>query len=68
MENIYLTVASNLYRLRKEAGLSQLALATKADIDLKTLHAAEQAKANLKLSTLEKIAFSLKVPVAHFFE
>lgn len=40
MENLYpKTVAQNILKFRKEAGLSQFALAIEAGIDPKTLHA-----------------------------
>ena len=55
MENTYQKIiAQNISKLRKEAGLSELAFATKADIDPKTLRAAEHADGNLTLSTLNK--------------
>ena len=61
------TVAQTILKFRKEIGLSQLKLATEADIALKTLHAAEHAASKLKLGTLEKIAGALGVPIARFF-
>lgn len=69
MENSYRKiVAQNILKLRKEAGLSELSLAARAGIDLKTLHAAEHADANLVFSTLTKIAEALDVPVVRLFE
>lgn len=62
------TVAQTILKFRKEIGLSQLKLATEADIALKTLHAAEHAASKLELGTLEKIAGALGVPIARFFE
>ena len=54
METLYSKiVAQNTLKLRKEAGLSQFALAIEAGIDPKTLNAIEHANANLELSTLE---------------
>ena len=62
METINQTVARSVLQLRKKAGLSQLMLATEARIALKTLHTAERAASNLRLSTLEKMvgAFGIK--------
>ncbi len=68
METINQTVAWSVLQLRKKAGLSQLMLATEARIALKTLHTAERAASNLRLSTLEKIVGAFEVPVAQLFE
>ena len=65
METLYQIIAKNVLVLRKEVNLSQLALATSAEIALKTLHAIEHTHANCRLSTLEKIADVLDVPVAY---
>lgn len=55
METLYSKiVAQNTLRLRKEAGLSQFALAIEAGIDPKTLNAIEHANANLELRPLRK--------------
>lgn len=64
MENLYQIIAKNVLVLRNEAGLSQLELATSAEIALKTLHAIEHTHANCRLSTLDKMAEALGVPVA----
>ena len=68
METIYHTIAKNILTFRKETGLSQLALATSAEIALKTLHALEHANANCRLSTLDKMAEALGIPVARLLE
>ena len=69
MENTYQKIiAQNISKLRKETGFSELSFATKAGIDLKTLRAAEHASGNLELSTLEKIAGALGVPVLQLFD
>ena len=49
MENFYQIIAKNVLVLRNEAGLSQLELATSAEIALKTLYAIEHAHANLQI-------------------
>lgn len=67
METMNRTVAQTILKFRKETGLSQLKLATEADIALKTLHAAEHAASNLKLGALEKIADALGVPAERLF-
>ncbi|MBS6511789.1 MAG: helix-turn-helix transcriptional regulator [Clostridiales bacterium] len=68
METINQTVAWSVLQLRKETGFSQLMLATEARIALKTLHAAERAASNLRLSTLEKMVGAFGIPVAQLFE
>ena len=68
METIYQTVARSVLQLRKKAGLSQLMLATEARIALKTLHAAEHAANNLRLSTLEKMTGAFGIPIAQLFK
>ena len=69
MEHTYQKIiAQNISKLRKDAGLSQFAFAIKAGIEVKTLRAAEHADGNLELSTLEKIAEALGVPVVQLFE
>lgn len=62
------TVAQTILKFRKEIGLSQLKLATEADIALKTLHAAEHAASKLKINTLEKIAGALGVPAGRLLD
>lgn len=68
METINQTVARSVLQLRKKAGLSQLMLATEARIALKTLHTAERAASNLRLSTLEKMVGAFGIPVERLFE
>lgn len=69
METLYSKiVAQNTLKLRKEAGLSQFALAIEAGIDPKTLNAIEHANANLELSTLEKISKALGISVELLFD
>lgn len=69
MENTYQKiVAQNISKLRKETGLSEFAFAMEAGIDPKTLRAAEHADGNLELSTLERIAEALGVPMVQLFE
>lgn len=68
MEAMDRTIARAILELRKEAGFSQLVLATEADVALKTLHATEHAAGNLKISTLGKIAGALDVPAERLLE
>lgn len=58
------TVAANLKRLRKEAGLNQQALADRAGVHRNTVIAFEKGNQNsIKLDTLEAFAGALNVPV-----
>ncbi len=68
METIYQAIAKNILTFRKESGLSQLALATSAEIAVKTLHALEHANANCRLNTLDKMAEARGVPVARLLD
>lgn len=68
MGHICLLIAQNIRKLRSKAGLSQLALATKANIDSKTLHDIEHAVRYPEVRTLEKIANALELPIIQLFE
>jgi transcriptional regulator with XRE-family HTH domain len=57
------TVAIRLRGLRKERGMSQGELATRASISRTYLARLETARQDPTLSTLEKLAKALKVPV-----
>lgn len=65
---LFQNIAENILKLRTSAGLSQLQLATNADISLKTLHAIEHVAGNLEIKTLTKIAEALNVTVEQLFE
>lgn len=57
------TMAIRLKELRKERGMSQEALAARASISRTYLARLETARQDPTLSTLEKLAKALKVPV-----
>jgi transcriptional regulator with XRE-family HTH domain len=57
------TMALRLKELRKERGMSQEALAARASISRTYLARLETARQDPTLSTLEKLAKALKVPV-----
>lgn len=61
-------IAKNILKLRASADLSQLQLATNADISLKTLCDIEHAAGNLEIITLTKIADALNVSIEQLFE
>jgi transcriptional regulator with XRE-family HTH domain len=54
-------VAENLRRLRKYSSLTQKQLADMAQISLRQYQSIEQAKSDLKISTLEKLSLALKI-------
>ncbi|MCF4164327.1 XRE family transcriptional regulator [Zavarzinia compransoris] len=54
-------LAANLRRLRREAGLSQNALAERAGVSRRMLVGIEAGDSNVSLSTLDKIAHALGV-------
>jgi transcriptional regulator with XRE-family HTH domain len=56
-------MAIRLKELRKERGMSQEALAARASISRTYLARLETARQDPTLSTLEKLAKALKVPV-----
>lgn len=59
----------NLQRLREEKNISQEELAEKSGVSRTTISLIETEKfTTVKLSTLQKIAAALNVPVGYFFE
>lgn len=65
---IYQIVAQNVIRLRKALGLSQLKLATQAEITTGMLLDIEHARGNPNLATLSKLADALDVPLYILFD
>jgi transcriptional regulator with XRE-family HTH domain len=57
-----------LKRLRTERGLSLRKLATKADLDQSTISMIENDKKKAMLTTLQKLAAALEVPLENLLE
>ncbi|HEU0079310.1 MAG TPA: helix-turn-helix transcriptional regulator [Longimicrobiaceae bacterium] len=57
-------LASNVYRLRKDRGLTQDQLAEAVGVRQPRIAEVERGDANPRLLTLSKLAFALGVPVA----
>jgi transcriptional regulator with XRE-family HTH domain len=55
------SVGHNLKNYRLENGLSQMALAAKASLELSTIHRIESGKTDTQLSTLSRISKALNV-------
>jgi transcriptional regulator with XRE-family HTH domain len=61
-------VGQNLRRLRTERDLSLRALADASDLNINTLSLIENGRISPSVSTLQKLAVALGVPIAAFFE
>lgn len=57
-------LASNVYRLRKDRGLTQEQLAEEVGVRQPRIAEVERGDANPRLLTLSRLAFALGVPVA----
>ena len=66
---VALQVGRTIKKLRKERGLTQEQLVDLlADKDIENFRRIEQGRRNVTLSTLQRIAEALNVPVARLFE
>lgn len=57
-----LKLGENITKKRKEAGLSQNALALRCDMDRQNMHKIEKGMINISMITLHKIALALNIP------
>ena len=62
-----INVGRSLRRLRKERQLSMSALAEASELNINTLSLIENGKISPSVSTLQKVALALDVPMAAFF-
>lgn len=63
----YIVLSTNIKRIRKRLGMSQLKFALECDISLKILYLIEYGETNPKLSTLIKIANYCGIGVGDLF-
>jgi len=61
-------VGRRIRQLRKEAGLSIRALAEASDLNVNTLSLIENGRTSPSVSTLQRLAAPLKIPLTAFFE
>lgn len=65
--DIKLKVGQRIKELRKELGLSQEALALKAEVDRTYVTDVENGRRNVSLEILEKLIKALNVSITDFF-
>ncbi len=66
--DIRVNIAIRIKELREKKGLTQEALAWKADVDRTYMNHVEKAKRNISIKSLEKIVVNgLEVSLAEFF-
>ena len=66
MNNFKSQVGLKVRELRKTKGISQMALAEKADLSVDTIGDTERGVKSPSDPTLEKLAFALEVPITEF--
>jgi len=65
--SIKLKVGQRIKELRNEIGISQEALANKADIDRTYVTDVENGRRNISIENLEKLVDALQIPFKDFF-
>lgn len=65
--DVKLRVGQRIKTLRKELGLSQEALALKAEVDRTYMTDVENGRRNISIEVLEKIIHALEVSFSEFF-
>ena len=66
--SIKLKVGNRIRELRKELGISQEALANKAEIDRTYVTDVENGRRNISIENLEKLVNALEVNLKDFFD
>lgn len=66
--SIKVAVGQRIKELRNDLGISQEALANKADIDRTYVTDVENGRRNISIENLEKLVFALNVPFKDFFD
>jgi transcriptional regulator with XRE-family HTH domain len=64
----YITIGENLRRLRLEKGYSQQVLSNKCDVERAKISRIETATADIKISTLLKIADTLEIDIVELIK
>ncbi len=65
--NLQIQFGERVRQLRKEQGLSQEALAFKAEIDRTYMTSVENGKRNVSVQNIEKIINALEISIQEFF-
>ncbi|MFI3321617.1 MAG: helix-turn-helix transcriptional regulator [Rikenellaceae bacterium] len=66
-EQILKEIGENIKKLRKARGISQQQLADLCDFETSNMSRIEAGKSNFTISTLNKIAIALDVPLINLF-
>ena len=66
--SIKVKVGQRIKELRNQIGISQEALANKAEIDRTYVTDVENGRRNISIENLEKLVDALKVPFKEFFD
>lgn len=61
-------LSERVRKLRTDAGLSQEALAARAQVSVATIHRIEQPEPSASLATLRKLAGALEVPLSELVD
>ncbi|RZJ69586.1 MAG: XRE family transcriptional regulator [Flavobacterium sp.] len=66
--NIKLSVGQRIRELRNQKGISQEALANKAEIDRTYVTDVENGRRNISIQNLEKLIIALEISLKDFFD
>jgi len=65
--NIKVKVGQRIKQIRTEIGISQEALANKADLDRTYVTDVENGRRNISIENLEKLILALNISISDFF-